>query len=178
MATTQRAESTGYGPFGVQVRKFGDPSRRRVFAPIDLGSSRADNPGPCLSARQGAEAIGAKTRRREGFPVFRTIRSVPFSSHTATQVPARKIKFHAAGTRLCAATLATTPLETQMSRFNIILSDWQAEAPEHATVTKRPPRASFTRFMVRATALHTTPQPCPNSHTLVRSAHPTPGSRP
>eukprot|EP00966_Prymnesium_polylepis_P216597 5014216-Prymnesium_polylepis.1 len=27
-------------------------------------------------ARQGAEAIGAKTRRREGCPVFRTIRSV------------------------------------------------------------------------------------------------------
>eukprot|EP00966_Prymnesium_polylepis_P142368 3287283-Prymnesium_polylepis.1 len=30
-------------------------------------------------ARQGAEAIGAKTRVREGYPVFRTIRSVPFS---------------------------------------------------------------------------------------------------
>eukprot|EP00966_Prymnesium_polylepis_P198734 4606002-Prymnesium_polylepis.2 len=28
-------------------------------------------------ARQGAEAIGAKTRRREVHPVFRTIRSVP-----------------------------------------------------------------------------------------------------
>ena len=29
-------------------------------------------------ARQGAEAIGAKTRRREGSSVFRTITSVPF----------------------------------------------------------------------------------------------------
>eukprot|EP00966_Prymnesium_polylepis_P056226 1300968-Prymnesium_polylepis.1 len=30
-------------------------------------------------ARQGAEAIGANTQRREGSPVFRTIRSVPFT---------------------------------------------------------------------------------------------------
>eukprot|EP00966_Prymnesium_polylepis_P107018 2478401-Prymnesium_polylepis.1 len=30
-------------------------------------------------ARQGAETIGAKTRRREVHPVSRTIRSVPFT---------------------------------------------------------------------------------------------------
>eukprot|EP00966_Prymnesium_polylepis_P272123 6287264-Prymnesium_polylepis.1 len=51
----------------------GSLPRRRVFAPTDLGSSRVDIPGPCLSARQDRRSIGAKTQRREGYPVFHTI---------------------------------------------------------------------------------------------------------
>ena len=45
------------------------------------------SPGHC--PRQGAEAIGAKTRRRDGYPVFRTKRSVPFTSVSAAPLNRR-----------------------------------------------------------------------------------------
>ena len=64
----------------------------------------------------------------------------------------------------------------KMSPFSITMSELQA--PQHATHRVFFLRAYFMRFAVRVTALHTTPQPCPKTHMLVRSSLSTQRFRP
>eukprot|EP00966_Prymnesium_polylepis_P241654 5588211-Prymnesium_polylepis.1 len=121
-------------------------------------------------ARQGAEAIGAKTQRREGYPVFRTIKSAPFSGSKRAIHP-RGLR--AARTLVCTRISRTTVPRTVASprgitkllplRVRPIQSPpyMQAHIRLIAMLSLRHPTYTV-HARERAIRLsHTTPCPCP-----------------